>query len=201
MTTNTMTEHHHEHHDQDSIDTFGFWLYIMSDCVLFSTLFATFIVLFHNTYNGFGMKQVTDLPYVLGETLFLLASSFTYGMAILNMYKDKTNKVITWLIVTFILGLGFVGMEINEFIHIAMSGHGPQTSGAMTSFFSLVGTHGLHVSMGLFWMLTMIVQIAKFKLSKDVKRRLTYLGMFWAFLDIVWILVFTIVYLVGSISG
>lgn len=203
MSIDTLTEHHdHDHHhNADQIDIFGFWIYIMSDLILFSCLFATFIILFKNTWNGFGMKQVTELPYVLAETLFLLASSFTYGMAILSMYKDRTKAVMTWLIVTFILGASFVVMEVNEFHHIISIGHGPETSGAMTSFFSLVGTHGLHVSMGLFWMLVMLIQIAKFKLSPAIKRRLTYLGLFWAFLDIVWIFVFTIVYLMGSIYG
>lgn len=200
MTMNSLATHEHDHqHESDSIDVFGFWTYIMSDCVLFSCLFATFIVLFQSTYNGFGMKQVTDLPYVLGETLFLLASSFTYGMAILSMYKDKLQRVITWLVITIILGACFVGMEINEFVHIAMSGHGPTTSGAMSAFFTLVGTHGFHVTMGLIWMITLVIQLAKFKLNPAMKRRLTYLGMFWAFLDIVWIFVFTIVYLMGSL--
>ena len=190
--------HEHDHHYSDATDVFGFWIYIMTDCVLFSCLFATFIVLFQNTYNGFGMKQLTDLPYVFGETVFLLVSSFTYGMAILSMYKDKLKHVMSWLLVTFVLGCGFVAMEINEFVHIAMEGHGPQTSAAMTSFFSLVGTHGLHVSLGLLWMLILFFQLMTFKLSPAMKRRLTYLGMFWAFLDIVWIFVFTIVYLMGS---
>jgi cytochrome o ubiquinol oxidase subunit 3 len=196
----SIAEHDH-HHYADQTDIFGFWVYIMSDCVLFSCLFATFIVLYHSTYNGFGMKQVTELPYVLAETLFLLASSFTYGMAILATYKDQVNRTITWLLITFVLGACFVGMEINEFHHIISIGHGPNTSGAMTGFFSLVGTHGFHVSMGLFWMLVMVFQLIKFKLTPTIKRRLTYLGLFWAFLDIVWIFVFSIVYLMGSING
>ncbi len=199
MTTDTLTTHDHEHHDSDSTDVFGFWIYIMSDCILFASLFAGFIVLSSNTFNGFGMKQITDLPYVLGETLFLLASSFTYGMAILSMYKERKNQIIAWLMITFVLGLSFVVMEVREFAHIISIGHGPQTSGAMSAFFTLVGTHGLHVSIGLLWMLVMITQLFVFKLTPAVKRRLTYLGLFWAFLDIVWIFVFTIVYLMGAI--
>ena len=200
--THSVTEHHEHHEHQHETDTrlvFGFWLYIMSDCLIFASLFAAFAVLHDNTYNGFGIKQFTDLPYVLTETLFLLASSFTYGMAILSLYKNNRNKVISWLIVTFLLGLCFVALEVNEFTHLIGEGHGPDSSAAMSSFFTLVGTHGFHVSMGLFWMLVMIVQLCVFNTSDAVKRRLTYLGLFWAFLDIVWIFVFSIVYLMGAI--
>ena len=198
MTAQSVTHHEH-HHNSDAKDIFGFWIYIMSDCVLFCCLFATFMVLRNNTFGGVGMKQITDIPYVFAETLFLLTSSFTYGMAILNMYRNKRNGVIAWLIVTFLLGATFVGLELNEFIHLAMAGHTWQSSAALSSFFALVGTHGLHVSLGLLWMLVMIVQLCVFKITPAVRRRLTYLGLFWAFLDIVWICVFTIVYLMGAI--
>lgn len=195
MTTETLTAH--AQREENSKDVFGFWIYIMSDCILFSCLFATFIVLRDNTFGGPGMREITNLPYVLKETLFLLASSFTYGMAILSMYKNYQHRVIGWLIVTFLLGLSFVVMEVNEFAHLVIEGHGPNTSAAMSAFFTLVGTHGFHVSMGLFWMLVLIIQTAIFKLNPAMRRRLTYLGLFWAFLDIVWIFVFTIVYLMG----
>ena len=195
MTTETLSAHAQQ--QENSKEIFGFWIYIMSDCVLFAALFATFMVLRDNTYGGPGMREITNLPYVLKETLFLLASSFTYGMAILSMYKNYQHRVIGWLIVTFLLGLSFVAMEINEFTHLILEGHGPQTSGAMSAFFTLVGTHGFHVSMGLFWMLVLIIQVSIFKLDSTMCRRLTYLGLFWAFLDIVWIFVFTIVYLMG----
>lgn len=199
MSTHSVTEHHDHQHETNNRLVFGFWLYIMSDCLIFASLFATFAVLEHNTYNGFGIAQFTDLPYVLVETLFLLASSFTYGMAILNLYKDRRNGVMTWLIITFLLGLSFVVMEVNEFHHLILEGHGPDSSATMSAFFTLVGTHGFHVSMGLFWMLIMIIQLRVFGTSGNVKRRLTYLGLFWAFLDIVWIFVFSIVYLMGAL--
>ncbi len=198
MTTKTVTEHEH-HHDTDSTAFFGFWLYIMSDCVLFASLFATFAVLHNNTFNGFGVKEFLDLPYILAETLFLLASSFTYGMAILAMYRNNKCQVKAWLVFTIILGVSFVILEVNEFMHLIHVGHGPQTSGAMSAFFTLVGTHGLHVSMGLLWMVVMVIQLYVFGITPATKRRLTYLGMFWAFLDIVWIFVFTIVYLMGAL--
>lgn len=192
---------HHDHHQQETNNrlVLGFWLYIMSDCLIFASLFATFAVLHDNTYIAFSIKNFTDLPYVLSETLFLLASSFTYGMAVLSLYKNHRNKVISWLIVTFILGISFVIMEVNEFVHLIAEAHGPDSSAAMSAFFTLVGTHGFHVSMGLFWMLVMIVQLFVFGTSDNIKRRLTYLGLFWAFLDIVWIFVFSIVYLMGAI--
>lgn len=204
MTTDTLTAHghdahHHEHHDMDKTDVFGFWIYIMSDCVLFATLFATFIVLRHNTFGGATMKDITSLPYVLVETIFLLTSSFTFGLATLNLYKGGRGRVIGWLVITFIFGIAFVLMEIHEFVGLIHEGHGPQSSAAMSAFFTLVGTHGFHVSMGLLWMIIVMVQLFMYGNSKTMQRRMTYLGLFWAFLDIVWIFVFTIVYLMGVV--
>ena len=197
MTTSMAVNHAQQ--EEGSTAVFGFWVYIMSDCLLFASLFATFAVLHNNTYGGPGMREITNLPYVLAETLFLLASSFTYGMSILSMYRNKNKQVISWLIITFLLGLSFVVMEVNEFRHLILEGHGPQTSGALSAFFTLVGTHGFHVSMGLFWMLVLIIQLMVYKINPTMRRRLTYLGLFWAFLDIVWIFVFTIVYLMGVV--
>lgn len=200
MSSQTLAhDEHHEHHNTDATDIFGFWVYIMSDCILFATIFATYAVLHTNTYGGPGIKELAGLPYVLGETMALLASSFTYGMAILALYRKQKTKVITWLAVTFLLGLTFVMMEVNEFVHLYMEGHSWQASAALSAFFTLVGTHGLHVSIGLLWMLIMIFQISKYNLTPAITRRLTYLGLFWAFLDIVWIFVFTVVYLMGAI--
>ena len=199
MATHTLANHDSHPHNADSTDVFGFWVYIMSDCVLFAAIFATYAVLHNNTYGGPGIKELTSLPYVLGETMALLASSFTYGMAILGLYKGLKNRVLGWLIVTFLFGLTFVSMEINEFVHLYLEGHSWQSSGALSAFFTLVGTHGFHVSMGLLWMVILMIQLIKFDLTPAMKRRLTYLGLFWAFLDIVWIFVFTIVYLMGAI--
>lgn len=196
--THSATDLHH-HHDADSIDVFGFWVYILTDCILFATLFATFAVLHNNTFGGPGIKELASLPYVFIETMFLLASSFTYGMAMLSMYKGQKNAVISWLMITFLLGFSFVAMEVNEFVHLVMEGHSWQTSGALSAFFTLVGTHGLHVSIGLIWMLLLMWQVKRYKLNSTMTRRLTYLGLFWAFLDIVWIFVFTIVYLMGAV--
>ena len=195
-----MANAHELHHDTDATDVFGFWLYILTDCILFATLFATYAVLHNSTFGQPPLRELISLPYVLAETMFLLASSFTYGMAMLAMYKGKSGVTRNWLVFTVLLGLGFVAMEINEFVHLYMEGHSWHTSGAMSAFFALVGTHGLHVSIGLLWMIILIVQLSCFGFKNPaMRRRLTYLGLFWHFLDIVWIFVFTIVYLMGAI--
>ena len=168
-----MSTHDH-HHSSDAMDVFGFWIYIMSDCVLFAAIFAAYAVLHDNTFGGAGIKQLASLPYVFGETMALLASSFTYGMGILAMYKNNKAKVIFWLGVTFLFGLMFVTMEVKEFIHMYLEGHGWQTSAAMSSFYTLVGTHGFHVSMGLLWMLTLILQLSLYGITPTMRRRLTY---------------------------
>lgn len=201
--TTMAAEYHHKHHDHqhhaDDIDVFGFWLYIMTDCILFATLFATFAVLHSNNFTGPTLKQLISLPYVLAETMFLLCSSFTYGIAMLNIYKKNKAGSIFWLTITFLFGLSFVVMELREFIHLYMDGSSWHVSAALSSFFTLVGTHGTHVSIGLLWMLIMIFQLAKYGTTHAINKRLTYLGLFWHFLDIVWIFVFTIVYLMGVI--
>ena len=186
------------HNKADETDVFGFWLYIMTDCVLFASLFAAYLVLHMPGSYGPSFKPFIELPYVLGETFFLLASNFTFGLAILSLYKDQLTALRAWLLATFILGAGFVFMEVNEFIHLAHEGYSWHVSGAASSFFVLVGTHGFHVSMGLLWILVMLFQVKKLGVSSNLKRRLTYLGMFWNFLDIVWIFLFTIVYLMGA---
>lgn len=186
------------HHDTDSTDVFGFWLYIMTDCLLFASLFATFLVLNHPGAVGPSFKPYINLYYVLGETFFLLASNYTYGLAIIALYRKNIATVQFWLVLTLILGAAFVIMEVKEFIHLAHDGYSWTTSGAASSFFTLVGTHGFHVSMGLLWILITIVQLSRFKINATMKRRMTYLGLFWNFLDIVWVFLFTIVYLAGA---
>lgn len=195
MSSAELTAHHQE---TDSTDVFGFWLYIMTDCILFASLFATYLVLHHPGALGPALKPYIQLPYVLGETFFLLASNLAFGLAILGLYKNKLKTVQAWLTITFLLGAGFVTMEINEFIHLVHEGYSWHVSGAASAFFTLVGTHGFHVSIGLFWILVMMIQLPIMKIGKLTKKRMTYLGLFWNFLDIVWIFVFTIVYLMGA---
>lgn len=191
---------HHDHHEEEVSKkvTFGFWIYIMSDCILFSMLFAAYAVLHNNTFGGPSGKELFDMPYVLIETFILLTSSFTYGLVMLSAHKGKKNLTLAWLVVTFLLGLSFVGMEVSEFHHLIAEGHGPNTSAFLSSFFTLVGTHGLHVTCGLIWMIVLMFQISKHGLMSISVRKLSCLSLFWHFLDIVWIFVFTIVYLMGA---
>jgi len=189
---------HEHHHETDSVDVFGFWLYIMTDCILFGCLFATFLVLNFPGSPGPELKTYLKLSDVLLETFFLLASNFTFCLAILNLYQTKLFRVQLWLAISFLLGGSFIFMEVTEFAHLANEGFRWDVSGKASSFFTLVGTHGLHVSCGLVWILLMIMQLPLLKDVYVARRRMTYLGLFWNFLDIVWIFVFTIVYLMGA---
>lgn len=184
-------------HDPVSDTLFGFWLYIMTDCVLFASVFATFAVLSQNYAGGPTGKELFSLPYVFAETLCLLVSSVTYGFAMLAMQRRSPRHVMAWLGLTFLLGAGFIGLELNEFVHMILEGNGPQRSGFLSAFFTLVGTHGTHVSFGLIWIATMIAQVGGKGLTTPVRSRLVRLSLFWHFLDIVWIGVFTLVYLMG----
>lgn len=187
-------------HNNDATDVFGFWLYIMTDCILFGCLFAVFLVLNQPGAYGQVLKSYIDLYYVLIETFVLLISNFTFCLAILNLNKNKLVKVQIWLFITFLFGATFVSMEINEFARLASKGYRWDISGQASSFFTLVGTHGLHVTIGLMWILLMIFQLPYLKITHVAKRRMIYLGLFWNFLDIVWIFLFTIVYLTGVIA-
>lgn len=190
----------HEDHDIQGTDVFGFWLYIMSDCILFSCLFATFLVLHAPGSPGPQLKTWLNLSDVLIETFFLLFSNFTFCLAVLSLYQHKVRRVQFWLGISFLLGAGFIFMELREFIHLANEGFRWDVNAMASSFFALVGTHGLHVSCGLIWILIMMIQIPLLKHDDRIaRRRMTYLGLFWNFLDIVWIFVFTIVYLMGAI--
>ena len=204
MSTETLIKHHHDahaehgHHDAGANKVFGFWIYLMSDCIIFATLFATYAVMVHNTAGGPSGKNFFELPYVLGETALLLFSSITYGFSVIAMNRNSKNAVVGWLVLTFLLGLGFIGMEINEFHHLIAEGWGPQRSGFLSAFFTLVGTHGLHVTCGLIWMLVLMYQVATRGLNAANRTRIMCLSLFWHFLDVVWICVFTVVYLMGA---
>jgi cytochrome o ubiquinol oxidase subunit 3 len=188
-----------DHSEADAVTVFGFWIYIMTDCILFATLFATFTVLRDNAADGPTGKDIFELPYVLIETFCLLISSATYGFAMLALYRKASSQALAWLATTFLFGLAFVGMEVYEFHRLVAEGFGPDRSAFLSSFFTLVGTHGLHVTCGLVWMAVMMLQVARRGLGGSAPRRLSCLSLFWHFLDIVWICVFTIVYLMGSV--
>ncbi|TAL98242.1 MAG: cytochrome o ubiquinol oxidase subunit III [Paraburkholderia sp.] len=193
----TLAELESEHAPSHSV--FGFWLYLMTDCVLFASLFAVFAVMAHQFAGGPSGKDLFDIPGVALETAVLLLSSITYGFAMLGAHRRKSGVVLGWLAVTFVLGLAFLWFELNEFAHLIAEGAGPGRSAFLSSFFTLVGTHGLHVTVGLIWMVVLAVQIViKPELSEREITRLTCLSLFWHFLDIVWICVFSFVYL-GSV--
>jgi cytochrome o ubiquinol oxidase subunit III len=178
---------------------FGFWIYIMSDCLLFAALFATFAVLGGNYAAGPAPKDLFDLKLVALNTTMLLLSSITYGFAMLAVQKNRVLWTEAWLVITAFFGLCFLGIELYEFNDFISEGATPQRSAFLSSFFTLVGTHGLHVTTGLIWMVTMMVQVGWRGLIEANKRRLMCLSMFWHFLDIVWIGVFTVVYLMGML--
>lgn len=186
------------HHDADTKTTFGFWVYIMTDCVLFATLFATYAVLHNNTFGGPSASELFSMPFVLAETLILLASSFTCGLAMLAVHRRDKAQVVNWLVVTFLLGALFLGMELYEFRELVHEGNGWQRSGFLSAFFTLVGTHGLHITTGLLWIAVLLGQVFRRGLPSATVRRLTLFSLFWHFLDIVWIFIFVIVYLLGA---
>ncbi len=176
---------------------FGLWLYILSDCVLFAGLFATYVVQQSQVFGGPTPAQLFNLQNAFIETILLLTSSFTVGLAVLAAHKGKKNLTLAALCATFILGLSFVAMELSEFHDLLAAGHSWQQSGFLSSFFTLVGTHGLHVSLGLLWMLVLIVHVYMRGISPGNWRKLLALSVFWHFLDIVWVGIYTFVYLFG----
>lgn len=178
---------------------FGFWIYLMTDLIMFAALFATYTVLHGNTFGGPTSRELFDLPFALIETLILLTSSFTCGLAMLATHRDDRNQVLLWFGVTFLLGIAFLGMEFSEFSRLFADGNSFQKNAFLSSFFTLVGTHGLHITIGLFWMLLLLIQIMRRGLTSSVMRKLTLLSLFWHFLDIVWIFIFTIIYLMGLV--
>jgi len=189
-------EEGHAHGDGGTL--FGFWLYLMSDCLIFAALFATFGVLGRNYAAGPSGADLFDLRLVAVNTGFLLLSSITYGFAMLEMQRDRIQPTLTWLAITGLFGAAFVAVELYEFSHLIHEGATPQRSAFLSSFFALVGTHGLHVTFGIVWLVTLMVQVRLRGLIEANQRRLMCLSMFWHFLDVVWIGVFTFVYLMGS---
>ena len=185
------------HHDVASTIQLGFWIYLMSDCLLFSGLFATYAVLHGHTAGGPTGAQLFDLPGVLTETMFLLISSFTCGLATLAMNANKRNATVGWLGVTFLFGAGFITMEVREFAHMVAIGAGADHSAFLSSFFTLVATHGLHVTCGLIFMAVMMIAVLRKGLTDTNRARLNCLSLFWHFLDIIWVGVFSLVYLFG----
>ena len=191
------TEPHH--HEEGASTTIGFWIYLMSDCLMFAVLFAVFGVLGQSYAAGPGPQALFELHLVAINTAFLLLSSLTFGFAMLSTLAGRQGPAMMWLGATLVLGLAFLAVEIYEFHHLIHLGAGPQRSAFLSSFFALVGTHGLHVAFGCLWLVTLMIQITRHGLTGANIRRMTCLSMFWHFLDVIWIGVFTFVYLLGMI--
>jgi cytochrome o ubiquinol oxidase subunit 3 len=177
--------------------TIGFWFYLMTDCVLFASLFATFAVLRGATANGPAGHDIFELPLALAETIILLTSSYTVGLGLVALRANQIGRMVTWFAMTYTLGLAFLVIEISEFTKLISEGHGPQQSAFLSSFFTLVGTHGLHILIGLIWLFTIFVVLSRKRMTDKLRRQITLFGLFWHFLDLVWIFIFTVVYLIG----
>lgn len=188
---------HNETEDNDKVQ-FGFWIYLMTDLLMFSVLFACYAVLHNNTFGGPGSHELFNMPLALTETLILLTSSFTCGLGMVFARNGDKNKTLAFFAVTFLLGISFLSLELSEFTQLFHEGNSFTRSGFLSSFFTLVGTHGLHIFSGLLWMALLLGYIATRGLTKSAMRKLTLLSLFWHFLDIVWIFIFTFVYLMGK---
>lgn len=176
---------------------YGFWLYLMSDAIIFALLFATYAVMVDRIAAGPSPGALFALRHTFYETMCLLTSTLTFSFARFTASQKRRGATLAWLAVTFLLGLAFVLLEVSEFRGMIVQGAGPSRSGALSAFFTLVGTHGLHVSSGLVWILVMIAQILRKNLTAPVISRLERLGMFWHFLDVVWVVIISVVYLPG----
>ena len=177
---------------------FGFWVFLMSDAIVFGLLFATYAVMLHARAGGPGPEKLYDIKSAFIETLALLSSSFTYGMASLSLkYGRRQWPLLGWLALTMCLGGLFLRLEAHDFISMLGKGGGPDRSGYLSAFFALVPLHGLHVLSGIIWMIALIAQIRVYGIDRDVKLGFLRLGLFWHFLDIVWVAIFTVVYLGG----
>lgn len=189
----------HEHHtqEQESMKMLGFWIFLVTDVMLFGTLFATYVVLVGNTNGGPTGKELFEIPGFVAETFILLTSSFTSGIAVLMMQAKKVNAMIFWLTVTALLGLAFIYLEISEFVTMVHEGATISTSAFLSAFFTLVGTHGVHVSVGIGWVIALMIQLKKYGITTVTKRKITNFSLYWHFLDVVWIFLFTVVYLIG----
>jgi len=185
-------DHHHE-----TGTMLGFWIYLMSDCLIFGILFAVYAVLGQNFAAGPAPADLFEIEKILLATAFLLISSITYGFAVINMQQKNQSMMMVWLIATGVFGLGFLTMSVLEFHHLWHIGAGPGASAFLSSFWFLVGTHGLHVTAGAIWLVVLLVQVQTKGLTPENERRILCLSLFWHFLDLIWIGVFSFVYLVG----
>lgn len=195
----TLSKEQLEHLEEHSFDKnyFGFWTYLMTDLIMFGVLFATYAVLHQSTFGGPTTNDIYNLPLALLMTMILLTSSFTSGVGMLMAHNKKKGQTLFWFGLTFLLGAAFLGLELYEFTELFHHGYSFQRSAFLSSFFALVGTHGLHIASGLLWMALVMGFVWRKGLTIPLVRKLTLLSLFWHFLDIVWIFIFTVVYLMG----
>lgn len=187
------------HQDSFSKAFLGFWIYLMSDCLIFACLFVTYALFQKSIFGGPSSKDLFELKTAFIETFLLLSSSVSCGFGVIAAGKNKRAQMFIWLFLTFLLGASFVGIELSEFLTFVHEGYSWQTSAFLSSFFALVGTHGAHVSFGLLWLFVMLGQLLFQGVSSDTFRRLVLFALFWHFLDLIWIFIFTFVYLIGVI--
>jgi len=185
---------------QDRMTILAFWIFLGAEIALFSTLFATYLVLEHRTADMFTGKELFEAPKVIIMTLLLLTSSFTCGVAIWYMRRNNVKQLVGWMIITLLLGAGFLYMEIAEFTHYVHEGATIQTSAFLSSFFVLTGTHGAHVTLGICWASSIIYQLVKNGINTTTARKIFIIGLYWHFLDVVWIFLFTLVYVKGMVG-
>jgi cytochrome o ubiquinol oxidase subunit III len=191
---------HDRDHDHAASALSGFWLFMMSDLIIFGLMFATYVTMLLpvSFAGGPTPRELFDLPSAAMETAALLTSTFTFGMASLAIkYDQGPFQVLTWLVVTLALGLVFLGLEIREFVQMLAEGAVPQLSGFLSAFFGLVPLHGAHVTAGVIWLVMMLIQIARTGLTDSAKSRIARLALFWHFLDVIWVGIFSVVYLGG----
>ncbi len=175
----------------------GFWLYLMTDCLLFGSLFSIYVVLRDSVAGGPAGSDIFEMPTVLVETIALLLSSFACGIALMAMVKKNVPLMVIGLIVTGLLGVVFLSIELDEFTALVQAGTGPDRSAFLSAFFTLVGTHGLHIFTGLVWLVVLLCALAARGLTSKLVRQITLFGLFWHFLDVIWIFIFTLVYMMG----
>ncbi|MCF7806436.1 MAG: cytochrome c oxidase subunit 3 [Simkaniaceae bacterium] len=186
------------HHDTYSKTLFGFWLYILSDFMLFATFFAVYVVLRKSTYGGLTQADIFNVPFNFAQTLVLLTSAFTIGIANIYVHKSHKIKTIFWMAITFALGLSFLILHSVDISRLMEMGYNWQRSAFLSAFYNLIGMHGIHTIFGLLWMIVLLVPVFRHGLTKTSVRRLSCLTMFWQFLNLVWLFIFTLVYLVGA---
>ncbi len=183
----------------DSKIIFGFWIYVMTDAIMFATLFAVYAVLHHNTYGGPGIQQVATLHHMLIQTLIIIISAFTLGLSTAAFYRGHRTQVLVWLLVSFLLGLAFLNIEFHDLSNLVAHGYNWTQSAFLSSYFALIGIHAVHIIFALLWMVVLFLQVTGKGLTQMMQTRFTCLGLFWNFLNLIWILTFVIVFLMGAL--